>query len=390
MKESSAADELKTLEGFKNTRSEWFLKDEKEKKKREARDNVFYQKKNQKLLLKEIMFNEGDKEDKSSSSSEEGIDETERLERIRAEIDKEKQLKRKRREEKDDDDDVYVPSPDHDQDTPTPPSSGGRKKTSARKRVVSPKAARRKLTIKLNPKRASKPKPSTPPKQPAPPELSPIQSPPHQSLPHLSPPHQSPTLEQPVITSQHIIQTTPSFQPHVQTTPGSSDFKDFPHVPKNIGLEDIGDFGFANDEQVKKLEKKVEEVLVENKKLLDREKKLEKRVKTVEADNLSLLKRVDFVQTGIDIMKVRITELEEEKAQRDRQNKYFKLKNKELEVANAKKEHKIYMMNKVLENLLGKYAVIDAEMKNKGKCVEGVSDVTERAIIPSIGSESPI
>ncbi|MFS7966492.1 hypothetical protein Hanom_Chr09g00774351 [Helianthus anomalus] len=34
MKESSAADELKTLEGFKNTRSEWFLKDEKEKKKR--------------------------------------------------------------------------------------------------------------------------------------------------------------------------------------------------------------------------------------------------------------------------------------------------------------------------------------------------------------------
>ncbi|MFS7985593.1 hypothetical protein Hanom_Chr11g01000261 [Helianthus anomalus] len=34
MKETSATDELKLLEGFKNTRSEWFLKEEKEKKKR--------------------------------------------------------------------------------------------------------------------------------------------------------------------------------------------------------------------------------------------------------------------------------------------------------------------------------------------------------------------
>ncbi|KAJ0757355.1 hypothetical protein HanLR1_Chr04g0137771 [Helianthus annuus] len=37
MKETSAADELKTLEGFKNTRSEWFLEDVKEKKKREGK-----------------------------------------------------------------------------------------------------------------------------------------------------------------------------------------------------------------------------------------------------------------------------------------------------------------------------------------------------------------
>ncbi|KAJ0502123.1 hypothetical protein HanRHA438_Chr11g0511211 [Helianthus annuus] len=34
MKEKSATDELKQLEGFKNTRNEWFLKDVKEKKKR--------------------------------------------------------------------------------------------------------------------------------------------------------------------------------------------------------------------------------------------------------------------------------------------------------------------------------------------------------------------
>ncbi|MFS7966495.1 hypothetical protein Hanom_Chr09g00774381 [Helianthus anomalus] len=105
-----------------------------------------------------------------------------------------------------------------------------------------------------------------------------------------------------------FFQTLPSSQPQAQTTPGSSSFKDFPNVP--VGLDDIGDFSFANDEQVKKLEKKVEEVLVENKKMLDREKKIEKRVKTVEAENLSLLKRVEADQTEIDIMKVRITELE--------------------------------------------------------------------------------
>ncbi|MFS7985596.1 hypothetical protein Hanom_Chr11g01000291 [Helianthus anomalus] len=105
---------------------------------------------------------ESDKEDKSSSSSSESeIDETERLKRIQAEIEKVKQLNRKRREEKDDD--LYNPSLEHVQESQTPPSSGGRKKSNARKRVVSPKAARRKLTIKLNPKRASKPKPPSPP-----------------------------------------------------------------------------------------------------------------------------------------------------------------------------------------------------------------------------------
>ncbi|KAJ0637752.1 hypothetical protein HanOQP8_Chr17g0677461 [Helianthus annuus] len=125
---------------------------------------------------------EGDDVEKSSSSSDLEFIETESLKRIKADIEKEKEKKRKRREEKDDD--LYIPSPEHVKDTQTPPSSGGRKKSNARKRVVSPKVVR-KMTIKLNPKRASKPKPPTPPKQPTPPELQP--SPPHQSPPHQSP-----------------------------------------------------------------------------------------------------------------------------------------------------------------------------------------------------------
>ncbi|XP_021975258.1 glutamic acid-rich protein-like [Helianthus annuus] len=155
-----------------------------------------------------------------------------------------------------------------------------------------------------------------------------------------------------------------------------------------------------------KLQKKVEEVLVEK-------KKLEKRVKTVEAENSSLLKKVEADQAGIDILKVRIAELEEEKARRDEQNEYFKLKNKELEANNAKKEHESYMMMKVLENLIGKpieqrfeeieleevrarrKVEIDAEMKNKGKGVpiEGVAEVTEREIVvsePTIDPEMSI
>ncbi|MFS7952683.1 hypothetical protein Hanom_Chr07g00609821 [Helianthus anomalus] len=324
-----------------------------------------------------------------------------------------------KKEREDKNDELYNPSPEHVLESQTPPSPGGRKKASARKRFVTPKVAKRlRVLLKNKPiQESSKPpmplpepqqQPSpiqsplhqSPPKQPTPPHLSPLhQSPPHQPSPqslsqiHIAtPPH-----EQPVVTSQQIFQTPPSTQPPVQTTPGSSGYRNFPNVPENIPenipIEDIGDFGFANDEQVKKLEKKIEEVLVENKKLIDREKKLEKRVNTVEAINSSLLERVKSDQAEIDILKVRIIELEEEKARRDEQNKYFKLKNKELEIANAKKEHEMYMINKVLENLLGKYveqkfeeieveevrarrqATIDAEMKNKGKGIEGVSEV---------------
>ncbi|KAM0038158.1 hypothetical protein Hdeb2414_s0013g00411601 [Helianthus debilis subsp. tardiflorus] len=181
IKEASYADELKTLADFKNTRSEWFLKDEKEKKKiggkRTPKDQAeegssSQPKKRQKKSVETMLVDESDKEDEaepeanvegdvhlspesdrllkslkesfraeeaakaagenvvgneeesSSSSSKEEIDETERAKRIQAEIEKEKQLKRKRREEKDDD--VYVPSPEHVLESQTPPSSGGR------------------------------------------------------------------------------------------------------------------------------------------------------------------------------------------------------------------------------------------------------------------------
>ncbi|XP_022025105.1 DNA ligase 1-like [Helianthus annuus] len=434
IKEASYADELKTLASFKETRNEWLLKEEKKKRSRKTTPKVQVEegsssqpkRKRQKKSVETMLVDESEEEDEAEceaevnvegdvhlspesakflkslneynaekektagdegdnedkSSSEEEIDETERAKRIKAEIEKEKQLKRKRREDKDDE--LYNPSPEHVIESQTPPSSGGRKKTNARKSVVSPKAARRKLTIKL-PKRTSKPKskpsqPPSPPPEPSPPQ-SPHKSPPKQPtpppspLPHLAPPHLSPIQEQPVVTSQQIFQTPPSTQPPVTSTLG------------NIPHEDIGDFNFASDDQVKRLEKKVKEVLVENKKLVDREKKLEKRAE-------------------IDILKVKVAELEEEKARRDEQNKY--LKNKELEAAKAMKEHEIYMMNKVLENLLGKsveqrfeeieveevrarrQAMIDAEMKNKGKGVEGVSDVSERSIFPSTVLESPV
>ncbi|KAM0035709.1 hypothetical protein Hdeb2414_s0015g00449671 [Helianthus debilis subsp. tardiflorus] len=199
----------------------------------------------------------------------------------------------------------------------------------------------------------------------------------------------TPTHDHPIITSPHILQTPPTTQPPVQTTPGSSGLKDFPPIPENIPLKDIRDFNFVSDDVVKRLQKKVEEVLVENKRLVDREKKLEGRVKTVKAENSSLLKKIEADQADIDILKVRIAKLEEEeeKARRDEQNEYYKLKNKELEAINAKKEHEMYMMNKVLENLIGKpneqrfqeieleevrarrKAENEAEMKNKSKGV---------------------
>ncbi|KAJ0791917.1 hypothetical protein HanOQP8_Chr01g0011371 [Helianthus annuus] len=350
-----------------------------------------------------------DKEKSSSDPEESDIDaESERWIRENYDPrDRDNQKKKKRSE--DDKDETYVPSPEHVQDVQTPPS-GGRKKSNSRKRVITPTAQRLKIKLKSKPIQEtsqpphqsplSEPQPksphSSPPKQPSPPQRQPspdiLQS--IQFSPQLR--ISTPIHEQPVITSSHILQTPPTTQPQVQTTPGSSGFKDFPHVPENIALEEIGDFSFVNDELVKKLQKKVEEVSVEK-------KKLEKHVKTVEAENSSLLKRVEADQADIDIFKVRIAELEEEKARRDKRNEYFKLKNKELEANNAKKEHESYMMMKVLENMIEmpieqrfeeieleevrarRKAEVEVEMKNKGKgvSIEGVTEVTERAIVVS-------
>ncbi|MFS8007807.1 hypothetical protein Hanom_Chr14g01265341 [Helianthus anomalus] len=175
-----------------------------------------------------------------------------------------------------------------------------------------------------------------------------------------------------------------------------------------MGLDEIGDFDFASNVQVKNVEKKVDDVVTENKRLADREKILEMRVKKVESDNKLLLKKIEADQTEIDILKVRVAELEEEKTHIDEQNMYFELKNQELEAAKALKEHEFYMMNKVIENMLGKsieqrfeeiqvdevrakrQAEIDAKMRDKGKSAEGSVIVSERSIVPSLVVENPV
>ncbi|XP_022040998.1 swi5-dependent recombination DNA repair protein 1 homolog [Helianthus annuus] len=310
----------------------------------------------------------------SSSSSDDEIDETERLKRIQAETEKEKLLRKRKRQEKEDA--PYVPSPQHVSESQSP--SSGRKKAGSRKKVVSPKIrkvtpkiSKPKIVLKRKPSKDSR-KPPTPPHEPTP-HQSPIQSPPRQHTPpqqpsppkqptpprqpspiHLSPLHLSPPQQQTLFTSQEIFKKLTQ----IQLTPGSSGHRGL-HIPHDT-LEDIGDFGFANDEQVKKLEKKMDEVLDENKKLAaenkkvsDREKILEMRVKRLETGNKELLKKIDTDQSEIDILKVRVAELEEEKARRDEQNKYFELKNKELEAEKAFREHEFYMLNKVVESMLG-------------------------------------
>ncbi|MFS7966637.1 hypothetical protein Hanom_Chr09g00776131 [Helianthus anomalus] len=370
---------------------------------------------------------EGDDVDKdttsSSSSSDEEIDDNERLRRIQEATEKEKLLRKRKRQEKEDA--PYVPSPQHVSGSQSPQSSS-KMEAGAKERIVSPKI--KKVTPKISkPKIMLKKKPAKEPRKPStpPPEPTPIQSPPHQSPPrqpspptpprqpspfHLSPLHVSPPQQQTLLTFQEIFQTPPLTQ--IPLTPGSSCHKGL-HIPPD-NLEDNGDFGFANDEQMKKLEKKMDDVLkenkvlaAENKKVVDRERILEMRVKRLESDNKELLKKIDTDQTEIDFLKVRVAELEEEKARRDEHNKYFKLKNKELEAAKAMKEHVFYMLNKVVENMLGRsveqrfeeiaveelrakhQAEIDEQMKDKGKGVEGSSAIVERSIVPSI-IENPI
>ncbi|XP_021991003.1 peptidoglycan DL-endopeptidase CwlO-like [Helianthus annuus] len=170
----------------------------------------------------------------------------------------------------------------------------------------------------------------------------------------------------------------------------------------------------SSDEEVKNVEKKVDEVITknkklaaENKKVADRERILEMRVKRLEGDNKELLKKIDYDQSEIDILKVKVVELEEEKARRDEQNEYFKLKNKELEAAKAFRDHEFYMLNKVVESMLGtsveqkfeelqveelraeRQAKIDEQMKDKGKGIGSSSAVTERSIVPSMVVENP-
>ncbi|KAJ0751621.1 hypothetical protein HanPI659440_Chr09g0314931 [Helianthus annuus] len=224
---------------------------------------------------------EGDDVDKdttsSSSSSDDEVDETEHLRRIQEATEKEKLLRKRKRQEKEDA--PYVPSPQHVSGSQSPPL-GGRKKVGARKKVVSPKIrkvtpkiSRSKIVLKKKP--AKEPtKPPTPPPEPTP-HQSPIQSTPHQSPPQQpSPPRQlfstktTNTTQTTITVTFSLLHLSPP-QPVIQTTPGSSGYKGFPVVPSNldVSLDDVGDFDFANAAQVKNVEKKVDEVIAENKKL---------------------------------------------------------------------------------------------------------------------------
>ncbi|XP_022007219.1 glutamic acid-rich protein-like [Helianthus annuus] len=412
MKEKSAIDELTKLEEFVETRNDWYTKEVKEKKRggnrtpkvqEEEGSSSQPQKKRKKKAVETLLVDEP-KEDETEADVEEDHErlspETEQLlkdiddmleswksaskkvvddeekslsgseDDVDAEVDqwikenfdpREREVQKKRKRSTDDDDETYVPP--ENVEVGKSPSSGGRKKSTSRKRVTTP--ATRKLIFRLKTKPASEPQqpPSPPPQQPL---SDPIQSSPQHPI-------SSPIHEQSHITSPHIQQTPPIPQQPVDTTPGSSGFTNFPPIPENIALEQLDDFSFVNDDLVKKAAK--------------------------EAD-----------QVDIDILKVRIAVLEEEKARRDEQNEYFKLKNKELEAKNAKKEHEDYMLKKVIEDLIGKSieqrfeeiqleelrakrkAEIEAEMKNKGKSaqVEGAIEVTERAIVPSTVPETSI
>ncbi|KAJ0542476.1 hypothetical protein HanOQP8_Chr09g0324931 [Helianthus annuus] len=450
MKEAMYADELKILENFKTTKNEWYVKEfgrrrrlatptaeqgegssskPKKKQKKTARtmlidepeeDNpVVDVEKEQDVNAEDVPSNtdvlididmletgpdfvanvvqtvtaevqkekekviddiEGDDVDKdttssSSSSDDEVVDEAERQRRMKEEIEKEKLLRKRKRQEKDDDA-PYVPSPEHVSESQSTPR--GRKKAAGRKRATP------KVRVSKRPQKIVQ-KPPTPRHEPTPPQ-SPI---------HQSPPRQPTPPQQPSPPRLPTPPRQPS--PTPQSTP--------PQQQKLFSSQDLF---------VLKLEKRMENVIAENKKLAaenkkvaDREKLLAARVQKLESENKELVKKIEADQTEIDILKVRVTELEEEKNRRDDQNEYFKLKNKELAASKALRDHEFYMLNRVVESMLGtsvnqkfeelkvedlraeRQAEIERQMKDKGKGVEGSSSVSEMALVPSMVTENP-
>ncbi|KAJ0951662.1 hypothetical protein HanPSC8_Chr02g0062881 [Helianthus annuus] len=199
MKEKSATDELAKLEGFVKTRNEWFTKEEKNKRDRKRTPKVQAeegsssqpQKKRKKKAFETMLVNEPeedeteadaerdqgrlspyteqlmrdidvtletekaagekvvDDKEKSSSDPEESDIDAEADRWIRENFDqRDRLLKRKRKRSADDDkDETYVSSPEHVQDVQTPPSEG-RKKSTSRKRVVTPTTRKLKITLK--------------------------------------------------------------------------------------------------------------------------------------------------------------------------------------------------------------------------------------------------
>ncbi|MFS7919293.1 hypothetical protein Hanom_Chr03g00211051 [Helianthus anomalus] len=335
MKEKSSIDELNKLEELCETQNDWYTKEEKEKKKKvgkrtptpkvQAEEGASSQpqKKRKKKAVETLLVDEpeedeieanvekdqeqlspeterllkdiddtlgaekiaskkvvGDEEKSSSGAEGDMDDEVDRW--IKEKYDPKDREKQKKRKRSSDDDETYVPLEDI-QDEKTP-SSGGRKKSTSRKRVRTPAARKLKFKLKINPPSEPQYKPSSPPpnqpKSPSPPQNQPIppspppqqpspdplQSPQSPSRHHIS----SPIHEQPPIPSPHIQQTPPTIQPPVRTTPGSSGFENFPPIPESIVLEKLDDFSFVNDDFVKKLQKKVNEVFSEKKKLEER------------------------------------------------------------------------------------------------------------------------
>ncbi|MFS7897066.1 hypothetical protein Hanom_Chr00s006734g01735421 [Helianthus anomalus] len=78
MKEKSYADELKVLEDFRESRNEWFLKEEKKKKSRKATPKVQAEedsssqpkKKPQKKTVETMLVDESDKEEETEAEAE--------------------------------------------------------------------------------------------------------------------------------------------------------------------------------------------------------------------------------------------------------------------------------------------------------------------------------
>ncbi|MFS7993093.1 hypothetical protein Hanom_Chr12g01090041 [Helianthus anomalus] len=229
MKEKSATEELKMLEGSCETHNDWYTKEEKEKKKNRTPkvqtkegSSSQPQKKHKKKAVETMLVDEPeeddteanvdedqeqlspeteqllksvddaleagksasqkvvDDEDKSLSGSENDVDaEVDRWIKENFDPREREQQKKRKRSSADDDDETYVP-PENIQ-VVSPPSSGGRKKSTSRKRVLTPAARKLKFKFKINPPTKSQSKPPSPPPQNKPPSPPPQQSEPLQS-----------------------------------------------------------------------------------------------------------------------------------------------------------------------------------------------------------------
>ncbi|XP_021979950.1 cell surface glycoprotein 1-like [Helianthus annuus] len=340
IKEAAYAEELKTLAEFKNIKNEWFVKETGRRRRKatpkiqEGEGSSSKPKKKQKKAAETLLIDEPEEDETMVTTEDDpynagedmmfNVDVLETGPTVTAEVEQVVNVEAGKEKVIDD-----IEGDDVDKST-TSSSSSSDDEIDEAERL-------RRIVLKKKPSKETS-KPPTPPHEPTPPQ-SPIQSPPRQPIPpqqpsppkqptpprqrspiHLSPLHISPS-QQTLFTSQEIFQTPPRTQ--MQLTPGSAGYRGFPAVPSNlsVSLDDVGDFDFANTSQVKNVEKKVDEVIVENKKLTaenkkvsNRERVLEMHVKKLETDNKELVKKIDSDQSEIDILKVRVAELEEEKA----------------------------------------------------------------------------